>query len=140
MILLTHDTPILLGVAPADFRKGIDGFQGLCRTTLGQDPTSGTLYVFRNRAATMIRALVYHEGGFWLMTKRLSTGRFRGWPTAAGEPMSLSSAEALRALLGGGAWSESASGSARVHPSSPAPICATVSARSCPPPPAANRA
>ena len=140
MILLTHDTRILLGVAPADFRKGIDGFQGLCRTALGQDPTSGTLYVFRNRAATMIRALAYHEGGFWLMTKRLSSGRFRGWPTEAGEPISPSSAEALRALLAGSAWSESASRSTRTHASPRAPTCATVAARPCPRPAAPNRA
>ena len=137
MILLTRDTRILLGVAPADFRKGIDGFQGLCRGALGQDPTSGTLYVFRNRAATMIRALVYHEGGFWLMTKRLSTGRFRGWPTAADECVSPSSAEALRALLAGSSWSEvdgerlratapRLSGRTLANASSRAPTCATV--------------
>ena len=105
MILLTQDTRILLGVQPADFRKGIDGFQGLCRAALEQDPTDGTLYVFINRRSTMIRALAYHESGFWLMTKRLSKGRFEGWPTL-GEPVSSSSAEALRALLAGGSWSE----------------------------------
>ena len=105
MIMLTRETRILLGVQPADFRKGIDGFQGLCRAALGQDPTDGTLYVFINRARTMIRALAYHESGFWLMTKRLSRGRFCGWP-ASGEPVSPSSAQALRALLAGGAWTE----------------------------------
>ena len=65
VILLTHDTPILLGVAPADFRKGIDGFQQLCRAALGEDPESGTVYVFVNRARTMIRALT-HDGS-WLL-------------------------------------------------------------------------
>lgn len=103
MIMLTRDTRILLGVQPADFRKGIDGFQGLCRGALGQDPRDGTLYVFINRSRTMIRGLVYHQGGFWLMTKRLSSGRFTGWP-AAGEPVSASSAERLRALLAGRGW------------------------------------
>ena len=142
MILLTRDTRILLGVQPADFRKGIDGFQGLCRAALGQDPTDGTLYVFINRANTMIRALAYHESGFWLMTKRLSRGRFKGWPTI-GEPLSPSSAEALRALLGGGTWAElgtpSASPVAARAPLAPRPkacpgssTCATVDA---PPPP-----
>ena len=137
MILLTRETRILLGVVPADFRKGIDGFQGLCRGALGQDPANGTLYVFRNRAATMIRVLTYHEGGFWLMTKRLSKGRFRGWPTSVDEPMSAGSAEALRALLAGDAWREVAgrtlpaggprrSDRAQPPASSPASTCATV--------------
>ena len=33
MILLTHETRILLGVAPADFRKGVDGFVALCQSS-----------------------------------------------------------------------------------------------------------
>ena len=41
MILLTHQSPILLGVAPSDFLKGIDGFVAQCRNTLGQDPKDG---------------------------------------------------------------------------------------------------
>jgi hypothetical protein len=57
--------------------------------------------VIINRARTMIRTLAYHESGFWLMTKRLSRGRFYGWP-AIGEPVSPSSGQALRALLAGG--------------------------------------
>ena len=103
MILLTHDTPILLGVAPADFRKGIDGFQQLCRAALGEDPESGTVYVFVNRARTMIRALTHDGTGYWLMTKRLSSGRVTGWPTSDGL-VSPASARELRALLHGGSW------------------------------------
>ena len=57
MILLTHDTPILLCVAPSDFRKGIDGFVAVCRLELSLDPRCGTVFMFINRARTMIRAL-----------------------------------------------------------------------------------
>ena len=107
MILLTHDTPILLGVEPADFRKGVDGFQRLCRAALGQDPTSGTVFVFVNRANTMIRALAHDGTGYWLMTKRLSKGRVVGWPTSSGV-VSPTSARELRALLHGGSWASGA--------------------------------
>jgi len=31
-----HETPIRLGVAPADFRRGIDGFVALCKNKLAQ--------------------------------------------------------------------------------------------------------
>lgn len=103
MIRLTHDTPILLGVAPGDFRCGIDGFAARTRLLLGHDPRDGTLYVYINRARTMIRALAYDGSGYWLMTKRLSKGRFAGWPSSDA-PVAPATAKALRALLDGGAW------------------------------------
>jgi transposase len=100
MILPTHETPILLGVAPADFRRGIDGFVALCKNELAQEPRSGCVFVFINKARTMIRALSYDGTGYWLMTKRLSRGKFSDWPTGQ---MALSSTRAreLRIILGG---------------------------------------
>ena len=83
MIQITPQMRILLAVVPADFRKGIDGLAALCRRELKADPFSGAVFVFRNRRATSIRALVYDGQGFWLMTKRLSKGRFRFWPASA---------------------------------------------------------
>lgn len=80
MIKLTAQTQIMLAIAPGDFRCGIDGFVAVCRQQLKQNPNSGTLFVFINRNRTMIRALTYDGSGFWLMTKRLSKGKFTGWP------------------------------------------------------------
>ena len=80
MIKLTANTPILLAIAPADFRMGIDGLSALCRQQLKQNPSNGTLFVFINRSKTMIRSLAYDGSGFWLMTKRLSKGKFTLWP------------------------------------------------------------
>ena len=104
MIHLTRDTPILLGIAPADFRCGIDGFAARCRTLLGEEPAGGTLYVFINRARTMIRCLVHDGTGYWLMTKRLSRGRFTRWPSAVEAPMTVADARELRVLLESGSW------------------------------------
>ncbi len=81
MIQLTAQTKILLATTPADFRCGIDGLAALCRLQLKQNPSCGTLFVFINRSKTMIRALTYDGSGFWLMTKRLSKGKFTQWPT-----------------------------------------------------------
>jgi len=127
MILLTHQTPILLGVGHADFRKGIDGFVALCVTTLGQAPRDGTVFVFINRAHTMLRALSYDGNGYWLMTKRLSQGRFSGWPSGD-HPLTPASARQLRQLIGGAAepW--------QAHPMAPrvasaSPRTTLVSAR-----------
>jgi transposase len=100
MIHLTATTPIRLAREPADFRSGIDGLVARCQQHLRQDPRSGTLYVFINRRATMIRILAYDHNGYVLMTKRLSRGRFRGWPRA-GQALSVLQAVQLRQLLAG---------------------------------------
>ena len=81
MIQITPQMRILVAVEPADFRKGIDGMARVCKQALGEDPFSGTVFVFRNRRATALKVLVYDGQGFWLCHKRLSSGRFRWWPT-----------------------------------------------------------
>jgi transposase len=81
MIHLTCSSNILIATQPADFRQGIDGLAALCKQRLNCRPRSGTLFVFINRNKTMVRALVYENNGFWLMTKRLSKVKFSGWPT-----------------------------------------------------------
>lgn len=45
MLQLTPQMRILLAVAPADFRKGIDGLARLCQDALRGDPFSGTVFV-----------------------------------------------------------------------------------------------
>ena len=59
----------------------MDGLAQLCKQTLRQDPFSGWVFVFRNRRATALKVLVYDGQGFGLCHKRLSSGRFRWWPT-----------------------------------------------------------
>jgi transposase len=80
MLQITAQSKILLAIQSIDFRSGIDGIAALCRQVLDQDPMNGTLFVFRNRLKTMIRVLCYDGQGFWLCTKRLSSGRFKWWP------------------------------------------------------------
>ena len=102
MIHLTAHTPIQVAIQRVDFRKGIDGFVALCQYQLEQNPRSGTLYVFLNRNATMVRILAYDQSGpgYWLMTKRLSKGRYQGWPQGE-SPLSPMAAHRLRQLLTG---------------------------------------
>ena len=110
MIQLTHESVILLGVAPEDFRRGIDGFVSTVTLSLAQEPRSGAIFCFINRARTMIRALSYDGTGYWLMTKRLSKGRFTGWPSSDGV-ISSTSARELRQILGADAsWKAVSSG------------------------------
>jgi len=83
MIQLNSSSKILIAVDPVDFRRGIDGLCGLCRNELEHNPSSGTIYVFTNRSRTQARMLVYDGTGYWLMTKRLSKGRFSRWPKSS---------------------------------------------------------
>ena len=50
MIQVTPQMRILVALEPADFRCGIDGLARICKETLQQDPFSGCVFVFRNRA------------------------------------------------------------------------------------------
>jgi transposase len=83
MLQITPQMKVLVALAPADFRKGIDGLVQLCKASLEQDPFAGTVFVFRNQRGTAIKVLVYDGQGFWLCHKRLSQGRFHWWPSAA---------------------------------------------------------
>lgn len=102
MIQVTPQMRVLVALKPADFRKGIDGLARVCRAELGSDPFSGTVFVFRNRSRTAIKALIFDGRGFWLCHRRLSSGRFRYWPTSPDEPVSRLQAHELQVLLQGG--------------------------------------
>jgi transposase len=102
MIQITPQMRVLVAVEPADFRRGIDGLAQLCRSALGGDPFSGTVFVFRNRRATAIKVLVYDGQGFWLCHKRFSRGHVRYWPASAEEAVTSLQAHELVVLLRGG--------------------------------------
>lgn len=101
MIQVTPHMRILVAVEPIDFRAGIDAVAGLCRRQLAADPFSGALFIFTNRRRSAIKILVYDGTGFWLCQKRLSSGRFAFWPSAA-TPVTLLEAHQLQVLLMGG--------------------------------------
>ena len=84
MIQITAHMKILVAVEPVDFRRGIDGLAAVCRQALGTDPMSGALVVFISRRRQAIKCLVYDSQGYWLCQKRLSRGRFTGWPHGQG--------------------------------------------------------
>jgi transposase len=46
----------------------------------------------------MVRALIYDDNGFWLMTKRLSKGKFSGLPVS-NQPLTAMMTKHLKPLL-----------------------------------------
>ena len=107
MIQVTPQMRVLVAVDPVDFRKGIDGLARVCKAELSDDPFSGCVFVFRNRRANAIRALVYDGQGFWLCHKRLSRGRFPFWPSSRAAAKRLEAHE-LQVLFSAGNPDEAA--------------------------------
>ena len=68
---------------------------------LGENPLEGAVYVFRNRAGTALKLLLYDGQGYWLMMKRLSQGRFTWWPTSVDARVPLSARELIIVLWNG---------------------------------------
>jgi transposase len=81
-------TKIYIALEAVDMRKGFEGLHGLVRDHLGQDPLSGHLFLFANRAHTRLKALVWDGSGLWICAKRLERGCFR-WPRAQNETRSV---------------------------------------------------
>jgi transposase len=102
VIQITPQMRVLIAVAPADFRRGIDGLAQLCRAVLRADPFSGAVFVFRNRRGSAIKALVYDGQGFWLCHKRFSKGGVTWWPQTPEGEVSTLAAHELSVLLCGG--------------------------------------
>ncbi len=102
MIQLTPHMRILLAVAPADFRNGIDGLARLCREVLGSDPHGGAVFCFKNRRGTAVRLLSYDGQGFWLCQKRLSIGKFKWWPKEGQQGVAKLEVHELQVLLWNG--------------------------------------
>ena len=101
MIQLTPHMHIFIAVESIDCRKGIDGLAAACRYKLAQDPFSGAIFLFRNRGRTTLKILIYDGQGFWLCTKRLSTGKFHWWPNQTEGVVTIHAHE-LQTLLSNG--------------------------------------
>ncbi len=76
MIGSTRQVSVYAFGAPADLRKGFDGLSGLVTGELEQDPLSGDLFLFVNRAQTLAKVLVWDGTGLCVYSKRMEQGRF----------------------------------------------------------------
>jgi transposase len=93
---------VMVATKPVDFRKGAEGLAALVRETMGADPFSGTVYVFRARRTDRVKLIFWDGTGVCLYAKRLEDGEFR-WPKLQDGMMRLTAAQ-LSALLEGLDW------------------------------------
>ena len=76
-MFLPFNAKVWLYRKPIDFRGQIDALVILVAALLREDPTSGHIFAFRNKAADKIKLLYWEGDGFWLMYKRLEKSRFK---------------------------------------------------------------
>src|SRR6266576_397109 len=72
------------------------------REALGEDPFSGTIFVFRCKRADRVKILAWDGSGLVLFWKRLEHGAFR-WPPISDGMMRLTASQ-LAALVDGMDW------------------------------------
>ncbi len=101
MISVSPKHRVFLAIKPIDFRKGLNSISCLCQHQYNQDPFSGHYFIFHNKRKTDIKLLYYDSQGFCLFQKRLSSGRFRFWPTSSHALVTLTPAQ-LHVLLDNG--------------------------------------
>lgn len=88
MLSLSPATRVFLAVRPIDGRKSFNGLSVLVKETLQQEPTSGFLFVFLNKARNRLKLLFWDGSGLVLCTKRLEAGRFAA-PSGQGQSQCL---------------------------------------------------
>ena len=99
MLSLNGSMRILVYRGVTDMRRSFDGLSGMVKGVLGEDPFTGTLFVFCNRRRNRVKLLYWDGDGFALWYKRLEEGTFRV-PEGRTEKLELSKGD-LSMLLEG---------------------------------------
>lgn len=96
---------IFVCTEPLDMRQGFDRLAYLVKAKLGEDPQSGSLFVFANRGATRLKVLWFDGDGYCLLYKRLHRAVFE-LPSSGGSVAVRIDASRLAELLRGKAKEE----------------------------------
>jgi transposase len=99
MIALTHETRVFLKTGITDLRLSFEGLRGIVVNTIRQEPTSGFVFVFCNRAKNRVKCLFWDGSGMWVCAKRIEGGTL-GWPKDASGAQQINGMQ-LRLLLEG---------------------------------------
>ena len=79
MLSFTGSLKVFVALEPCDMRKGFNGLHAMVTERLGEDPRTGSLFVFSNRRHSRLKILYWDGSGLWVMSKRLERGTF-SWP------------------------------------------------------------
>ena len=70
-------TAIFVATERFDLRRSFDGLAGVVKEILRQDPLSGALFMFFNKAADKMKIIWWDKSGYCVLYKRLERGTFR---------------------------------------------------------------
>ena len=90
MMSFPPETKVYLALGITDMRKAINGLSVIVSEQMHLDIFAGDLFVFCNRAQTILKILYWDKNGFCLWQKRLEKDRFK-WPRTSEEVMNISS-------------------------------------------------
>ncbi len=102
MLNFTGSLKVFVALEPCDMRKGFNGLHAMVTERLGEDPRTGSLFVFSNRRHSRLKILYWDGSGLWILSKRLERGTF-SWPKSV-EPKAAKlrlTPEALALLMDG---------------------------------------
>lgn len=101
MIVIPPRARVYLLHEPISFHKQIDGLATTARQLMGKDPINGAYFLFLSKSKQCLRILHFDGSGFWLCTKRLSSGSFsRLWPKGSDTYSSLMLSEVQKLIWG----------------------------------------
>jgi transposase len=101
--MLPASVRILVCTEPQDMRRSFDTLALVARQLLGENPQSGSLYVFVGRRANRVKVLWWDRNGYCLLYKRLHRALFRLPESAAksdGPALSIDAAALAQLLTG----------------------------------------
>jgi transposase len=90
---------VWVATAPVDMRRSFDGLAEHVRAFLGDDPLSGSMFVFRNRSSERVKILWWDRDGLAIYYKRLERGTFR-FPSGDEKSIAIDRADLVRLLEG----------------------------------------
>lgn len=77
MIMLPVGVKVFVATQPTDMRKSFHGLSLLAKDIFDENPTTGGLFLFINRAKDRIKILYYDQNGFAMWYKMLTRGTYQ---------------------------------------------------------------
>lgn len=99
MFGIQSDTRVFLRTGATDLRLNYEGLRALVINVICEEPLSGHLFCFCNRARNRIKCLIWDGSGFWVCAKRLEQATF-DWPMTQNAVARMSVAQ-LQLLVAG---------------------------------------
>jgi transposase len=96
---LTRETRVFLRTGVTDLRLSFEGLKNLVVNVIREQPTSGAVFAFCNRAKNRVKCLYWDGSGLWVAAKRIERGTL-AWPKNEAAVARMNGAQ-LRLLLDG---------------------------------------